>query len=245
MAHFPCLFVFIIPIIAVSKCQSTGASALSNREQLILNFQLLEYIGTWALFVKLIIGLQHNSSSKYNLIQHDQGRADNEEGLLKEESEITFFGDDAYTFMFVVLMMTVAFICQYHLMNEYFYRKFLGVWEDNIKENFHEQFSSAQKSRFCLQMKLLMRYLNFHEWIALWKVKGEIIPKEQALVRDNICFVFLQISKWQTTIQSMFKYTFLTFALAWSKFMVDPINLFKDPEFQQRANLAPGELSAY
>ena len=90
-----------------------------------------------------------------------------------------------------------------------------------------------------------MRYINFHEWISLWKVKGEIIPKEQSLVRDNICFVFLQLSKRQTTIHFFFKQIFLILSLAWIKLSIDPKNLFKDSNFQRNQDLTPGELNKY
>ena len=85
-----------------------------------------------------------------------------------------------------------------------------------------------------------MRYFNFHEWIALWKVKGQILPKDFDLVRDNVCYIFLQMSKWQTTIQFSFKYTFLMFSLIWIKLLINPKNLFKDENFQNDEDLSPG-----
>ena len=90
-----------------------------------------------------------------------------------------------------------------------------------------------------------MRYVNFQEWISLWKVKGEIIPEEQSLVRDNVCFVFLQLSKQQSTIHFLFKHTFLVISLIWIKLLIDPNNLFRDRNFQRNQGLTPGELSKY
>ena len=110
-AHFPCLLVLFIPIYLMSKCQSIGRNALSNRELMILNLQTLEYIGMWTLLLKVIIGMSHSSAIKQGFIQYEldqMNEIENFEPLLLSESEISFFGDQSYVLMFMLLIIIIA-----------------------------------------------------------------------------------------------------------------------------------------
>jgi len=61
-------------------------------------------------------------------------------------------------------------------MNEWFFRRFLSLWENNVIEDFHDEFVSIRRSRCGFDRAFLMRFINFHEWISLWKARGWIVP---------------------------------------------------------------------
>lgn len=64
----------------------------------------------------------------------------------------------------------------HHFYNEMFYRKFVNIWENNLIEDFDEELKNDYDTRFFLDILAVVQYFNFHEWMTLWRLRGEIIP---------------------------------------------------------------------
>jgi len=79
----------------------------------------------------------------------------------------------------LLLILVIFYIVWYHYVNESFYRQFLKIWEDNIKEDFMEEFTRSRKKRCCIEITSLMRYFSYREWISLWRMKGQVLPKSE------------------------------------------------------------------
>jgi hypothetical protein len=138
----------------------------------ILTFQGLEYLSIWTLFIKICI-----SWHQINL-----RRAEVKKFETNQESSVMTFEeglkDPINKFLYLMLIIVIAFIATHHVLNEAFFRKFLKIWEDNVKEDFFEEFTKGKKKRCCFEITFFVRYFNYHEWISLWRMKGMIIPKK-------------------------------------------------------------------
>ena len=75
-----------------------------------------------------------------------------------------------------MLLIVIVFIFMHHIFNEYFYRRLIKIWDENVKEEFVEVFSKDKERKCCIEKTKLMRYFNFKEWISLWRNKGSSIP---------------------------------------------------------------------
>lgn len=161
LAHFPILLLLLVPCLVIRKCQQTGRTALSNRETLLLSLQLLEYLGTALLGLKgLICYFEYNDYLA--LLDHQP----------LENNLVIFY--------ISICIMSMLSIISSHAFNDCFYRKFLQVWEENIREDFHEEFSTRTSTQCCCcETFNVVRYFNFCEWIPLWRKRGWIIPESR------------------------------------------------------------------
>jgi hypothetical protein len=92
----------------------------------------------------------------------------------------------------------------YHYQNDRFFRGFVKIWEENIIDDYQVCFSAKYGRRYCLSNIRVIRYLNFHEWMTLWKERGYIV--EESIIRDNFCYYFVIFAKNYAYLTILTKY---------------------------------------
>ena len=103
-----------------------------------------------------------------------------------------------------------------------FFRNFLKVWEDNIKEDFYEEFTKSRKKRCCFEITFVVRHLNYREWITFWRYKGQVVPKSEKAIKDNMQLLFIEYAKKNVSREVVFKQMLLFSIWVYTRFKVRP-----------------------
>lgn len=186
LGHFPVLLLLLVPTLCIRRCQETGRTALSSNETLLVTLSSLEHVAVVLLLAKCAVGAAVLSAHYAEIAEYDSAL---EVQLLAEGNPSTD------TLLVLGLACCVILVINW-VINEWFYRALLRVWEDSVKEDFHEELSPAKVGCLCHFRTLrVLRCLNFIEWISLWKKRGWIIPRGCSLVGDHFCYLFVTFAK--------------------------------------------------
>jgi hypothetical protein len=155
----------MMPALMINICLKAGRKALTLSEIFILVFGNLEYLGLWILFFKTSIAI-----SQLKKVREDSADL----GPMPWDSRF----DSLKNWPPILLTFVLLCIIAHHVSNEYFFRKVLSIWEDNIIEDYFEEHEKVEASRFGISINFHFRFLNYKAWIPLWKEKGHIVPFE-------------------------------------------------------------------
>lgn len=152
-AHFPCVILLLIPVALLSLWQETGRNSLTAYEMSMLNALALETAALFILALKLCIALGYVKS-----LQSDHG-------------------DDASVLAGLIataLFLVLVHVCAHLAANEFWYRSFHKLWDEQVANDFHEVLEPPSKrARLCCSGRLAMfRFGHVAEWIGFWKAAG-------------------------------------------------------------------------
>ena len=173
----------------------------------------LEYVSLWVLFIKLCATINQIKKTRQ----------------LEEYQVLSWYAesgghkvDPVLLYPSVLLILVIFYIIWFHHVNEMFFRQFLEIWEHNIKEDFYEEFTKNRKKRCCFELTFVFRHFNYREWISFWRYKGQVVPKSEKAIKDNMQLLFIEFTKKNVSREVIFKQMLLFIIWVYTRFNVRP-----------------------
>lgn len=112
----------------------------------------------------------------------------------KQNSSETLQWEAKFVTIIAIIISVVTFnLILHHIGNFWFTCSFERLWENTVREDMTEALRDklkANKRCYCINRLVIVRFFNFHDWLALWKIAGYVIPIDHDYVHQKFKWHF-------------------------------------------------------